>query len=521
MLGYKHLQPKAKQEHAPDFDLIQRFECEDSLASFTEKQWRYIDPAPFKRNWVFDAIAEHLEAVTRGHIRRLLINVPPRFGKSSLVSVAWPAWTWAQQINSPTSGPVAQFVYTSYSGVFSQRDSMKTRRLVASPTYQKYWGDKVLITKDQDAKSRFETTAGGYRIATSVGGTLTGDGGNILCFPKGTRVTTPSGDLAIEDFVPGDEVVAFDISQGKVVTSTVLSTRSLLAHEFITICTSKGRSFRCTPEHRIFVPGRGYICASELVVGERLIGVSDIKEGASQDQMQPMSVSYAETLVRRSQSSETERYGSLLLDSVQEQTSFIQELKGVPRVFGGREWGSSAQLNLLQGMPSDRSGKTSKERRELRIKLCPECLRRFSKNTTFCSRQCADENHARNMLGATNSNFGAEWIYSELFQKLKALVKERDQFSCVACSVKESFIIDKKKRRRSNLSVHHIDEDTRNDSITNLVTLCARCHKRHHHGQLISSRPLRAIAVENSLSMTSGLRALIISLQKEHLFITA
>lgn len=159
---------------------LDRVDCEENILEFLRRGWRQIDPSPFKPGWHLDAIGEHLSAVTSGQIRRLVINVPPRMTKSSLVSVAWPAWTWAQRETSHLSGPHVQFLFSSYSQTLSERDSLKTRRLIQSPWYQQRWGHMFQLTGDQNAKRRFENDEGGYRLATSVGGTLTGEGGHII-----------------------------------------------------------------------------------------------------------------------------------------------------------------------------------------------------------------------------------------------------------------------------------------------------------------------------------------------------
>lgn len=161
-------------------DELDRVDCEEDLLRFLQSGWRYIDPSPFRSGWHLEAIGEHLAAVTSGEIRRLVINIPPRMTKSSLVSVAWPAWTWAQRESSPLSGPHVQFLFASHAQTLSERDSTKTRRLLQSPWYQRLWGSRYSLTGDQNAKRRFETNAGGYRLATSVGGALTGEGGHII-----------------------------------------------------------------------------------------------------------------------------------------------------------------------------------------------------------------------------------------------------------------------------------------------------------------------------------------------------
>jgi len=93
---------------------LDRCDAEESLYVFLKAAWRYIDPAPWKDGWHIDAIAEHLQAVVDGEIRRLIINLPPRHCKSLLLSVAFPAWVWAQPFKSPTSGPGVPFLYASY-----------------------------------------------------------------------------------------------------------------------------------------------------------------------------------------------------------------------------------------------------------------------------------------------------------------------------------------------------------------------------------------------------------------------
>ena len=60
---------------------LDRADCEDSLYTFLEYAWRYIDPSPFVPGWPLEAIAEHLQAVVDGDIRKLVINIPPRMGK--------------------------------------------------------------------------------------------------------------------------------------------------------------------------------------------------------------------------------------------------------------------------------------------------------------------------------------------------------------------------------------------------------------------------------------------------------
>jgi len=154
---------------------------EASLIEFHKAAWPVFDPAPYVHGWHLDAIAEHLEAVSRGEIRKLLINIPPRHSKTLLASISWPAWIWAKQKQegNPLVGPQTKFLCLSYGDTLALDSAILMRRLVLSPWYQERWGKRVQLTGDQEAKSKFDTTAGGTRISASFDGTVTGRGGDI------------------------------------------------------------------------------------------------------------------------------------------------------------------------------------------------------------------------------------------------------------------------------------------------------------------------------------------------------
>jgi len=144
------------------------------LREFTKASWGSIEPGvEFQNNWHIDAISEHLQAVVEGNIKRLIINVPPRHMKSISVAVCLPAWTWTIQ-------PGKKFLYASYASSLSIRDSVKCRRLLDSRWYKAHFEDTFKLTSDQNQKQRFENDKTGARIATSVDGALTGEGGDII-----------------------------------------------------------------------------------------------------------------------------------------------------------------------------------------------------------------------------------------------------------------------------------------------------------------------------------------------------
>jgi len=155
--------------------------AERSLYKFAEFAWSTIDPAPFVGGgFAMQAVCDHLEACANGHIRNLIINIPPRFSKSTLCGVLFPAWVWIQEESLPTKGNGVQFLHASYSQNLALQDSLKCRRLVESEWYTKQWGSRVQITSDQNTKSQFDLASGGRRNTVSVGGSTTGMGGNYL-----------------------------------------------------------------------------------------------------------------------------------------------------------------------------------------------------------------------------------------------------------------------------------------------------------------------------------------------------
>lgn len=145
-----------------------------TLPEFIRQAWHVVEPAtPYVHGWHLDAISDHLEALSRGGIRNLIINIPPRYMKSLSVCVFWPCWEW-------TKRPELRWLFSSYSDRLATRDSLKCRRLIKSPWYQARWGDVFSFAGDQNEKTRFENDKTGYRLATGVGGAATGEGGDRL-----------------------------------------------------------------------------------------------------------------------------------------------------------------------------------------------------------------------------------------------------------------------------------------------------------------------------------------------------
>jgi predicted phage terminase large subunit-like protein len=146
----------------------EKADCEDRLINYVKYAWPVIDPyEPFRSGYAIDAIADHLEAVTYGHIIRLLVNVPPGFTKSTMVDVMWPTWEWG-----PRNMPGLRYLCASYQQGLTIRDNMRCLNLIRSDRYQRYWGDRFKLTRD--AVIQFINDKTGWKLAASVTGAITG-----------------------------------------------------------------------------------------------------------------------------------------------------------------------------------------------------------------------------------------------------------------------------------------------------------------------------------------------------------
>ena len=142
-----------------DLLAVERELCGRSLAEFAKRAWHVLEPAAaLKWGWALDAICLHLEAVTDGRIKRLLMNVPPGCMKSLLTGVIWPAWEWG-----PKGRPEMRFVGTAHEETLAIRDSRRCRDLIKSEWFQKLW--PLPLSADLDGKREFGNTKKGIRQA--------------------------------------------------------------------------------------------------------------------------------------------------------------------------------------------------------------------------------------------------------------------------------------------------------------------------------------------------------------------
>lgn len=173
------LAERVRDEDAPIVELSSLTDAEEerranarrSFYWFVREFFETVDNHPYADGWHIGAIAEHLQAVQRGQIRRLLITLPQRHMKSLECSVLFPAWIWVDT-------PWQKFIVGHHSKDLGKDLAFKNRQCLQSEKFQRWYGHLVTLDKDYAALGAFRNTAGGLRRMTSVRGNITGEGGD-------------------------------------------------------------------------------------------------------------------------------------------------------------------------------------------------------------------------------------------------------------------------------------------------------------------------------------------------------
>jgi len=142
------------------------------LHAFVKLAWEQVCPGiAYVDNWHIGLICRKLEAVSRGEIKRLLINIPPACTKSLLVSIMWPVWEWIER-------PRTSFLNASYDDGLIHGFGEKVAKLLKSAWFVERWGHRLHPTKPV-ATGEMYNVNGGLRFGTTIRGALTGHHGDI------------------------------------------------------------------------------------------------------------------------------------------------------------------------------------------------------------------------------------------------------------------------------------------------------------------------------------------------------
>lgn len=161
-------------------NLATRFAAPGGLMEFVRHFWSVLEPStPLIEGWAMEAICAHLEAVSRGEVTRLLINVPPGFSKSLITNVYWPAWEWAV-INASL-----RYVTFSYAATLTERDNGRFRAVVLCDEYRDLFPHVVL---ERFGDTKIANTSTGWKFASSIEGVGTGERGDRVLLDDPNRV---------------------------------------------------------------------------------------------------------------------------------------------------------------------------------------------------------------------------------------------------------------------------------------------------------------------------------------------
>lgn len=154
--------------------------CEDSFYEFLKFSWPELEPTTeLINNWHIEYLCNLFQkemeriAENKPNTKDIIINIPPRTLKSTIVSVMLNAWAWAKY-------PHLKFIGCSFSGNLAVEHAVKSRRLIEGEFYRNKWGIDFKMTTDQNVKSFFENSKTGFRKGVGTGGTLTGSGCDVL-----------------------------------------------------------------------------------------------------------------------------------------------------------------------------------------------------------------------------------------------------------------------------------------------------------------------------------------------------
>jgi predicted phage terminase large subunit-like protein len=172
----------------------ERERLQRSLRDFMRAAWVHLEPKrPLVWGWHIDAILEHVQAALLGEIDELVVNVPPRHIKSTLISIISPTWLWARK-------PEARFLTSSYGLNLALRDASRSRKLIMSPWYRRTFPGTELVPY-QKAKGRYETTEGGWRVASSITGIGTGEGGDCVLVDDPLKAGDANSEAKIQEVI--------------------------------------------------------------------------------------------------------------------------------------------------------------------------------------------------------------------------------------------------------------------------------------------------------------------------------
>lgn len=333
--------------------------CKRSFADFIRLAWPSIIPDNLQWNWHIDAVAEHLQAVSKGEINRLLINIPPGTSKSTITGVMYPAWLWG-----PGGQPHHRYIGAAHEQGLAIRDNRLMRELVLSEWYQELW--PTTLKGDQNEKLYFENNSRGFRQACAVS-SMTGRRGH--CLIGSTLIQTTEGEKTIREIVNSSQscdIISYDTNTGKLVQRPIQAVARGSSRYIYRVHFTSGRVVTCSQDHK-FYTSRGYVEARLLSEGDSCVQLLPQEHGKNSGRGQEVSCKDGRPNVLRS--------------VVFDQRDKLEERESWPVLHGMREEDKEKRREkLLRGMqaggisPRWNKGESAKRDTKLRdMQIGNEC----------------------------------------------------------------------------------------------------------------------------------------------------
>ncbi len=238
--------------------------CQTYLYEFVKRSWSRIEgpDVPFIDSWHIGATCEHLQAAADGDLPRLLIAMPPRCMKSTMVSVAFCPWLWL-------TVPNKKFLYSSYDLQLSFRDSVRSRVLIESEWYQRICGGVFQLNAYEKNIKKFSNNRFGHRVSTSSSAGVTGHGGDIRIIddPNQVSLTGHIGENdikreAVNNWYGARWVTRFSSNDVQIVCAQRTDELDLIGHILASELGSKFVYLKLPMEYEKHTPTRTIILPS-------------------------------------------------------------------------------------------------------------------------------------------------------------------------------------------------------------------------------------------------------------------
>lgn len=265
-----------------------RQRCEDDFEFFARYMFKCTKGVKYKFSYHLHEITKALVRVWKGETTHLIINMPPRYGKTELVVKMFVSWCYAKN-------PSCEFIHLSYSDLLAMDNSSAIKNTILSKEFQQLW--PIELTKESDGA--WKTAHGGVFLARSSGGQVTGYGAGKVddfseghgfggCFPYWQTVNTDRGLIPIGEICEKGlkvKVESVNVETGAVEFKEIDTYWHNPENDILEVVLDDGSYFHCTPNHEIYTR-RGKVRADELLVSDVLVTSSqplDRIEGASKD----------------------------------------------------------------------------------------------------------------------------------------------------------------------------------------------------------------------------------------------